>query len=660
MAPAKKRENQFFDVGVQGRKTGITLQDRGVRDEHGMEPISGIFSSPEKSPLKRNNGRRTGGTVTTSESMDIQESSIPDIAETINAGHLLRSSRTKLPPPLSRSPMKTTLGSSPRRQSSMGPRRQSLRNASSPGSSSSHPAVSRRLDFEEESSIQDTGSVSRRGKRASVYDIEPSPVRGNGSVIEESLQEEITPNEESEIVNGVPEDSYFAEVEQSETVPEPEEQPVKRGRKRKSDAISSTVEEEASTSKPRRKGARAEQKATVKKGKKAVETTVMKPRGRQNRLKGFSETATEEEPSTALDNSTTEEHSAPVPTKSRGRPAGKAKVQTEKNASSKEKGEPAFKKPKAVAKPKANTKAKSDPEPCEQSAEAQDPAPGKLISATGQPLSKTDIEQMSTVSAGSRYGRGRQLHSVYRELGPEQDTRVVQTRAGRHHLPPIDFWRNERMVYDVNGTLQSIVKNDTKESPKKEHKQRKSGRKRALLAVDDEEELEEWEENSGKFDGTYRGFDPATEVFTDEVFEDTLAWAQKGMNICQVAGAQFSFAKISSAPGNFLNWGIIELPEDGLKRPKNSRRMHMVFFVASGAVEVNVNNNEFTIHKGGVWQVPRGELPTILISIIALLFSSDLLSSIPSFTLQGIQDTIALVLQKSHFYSVLSLPLVRR
>jgi len=51
-----------------GRKTGITLADRGVYDEHGLEALSGIFSSPEKSPPRRS------GTVTASESMDLQES----------------------------------------------------------------------------------------------------------------------------------------------------------------------------------------------------------------------------------------------------------------------------------------------------------------------------------------------------------------------------------------------------------------------------------------------------------------------------------------------------------------------------------------------------------------------------------------------------------
>jgi hypothetical protein len=35
--------------------------------------------------------------------------------------------------------------------------------------------------------------------------------------------------------------------------------------------------------------------------------------------------------------------------------------------------------------------------------------------------------------------------------------------------------------------------------------------------------------------------------------------------------------------------------------------MHMVWNVQSGTVEVKLYENEFTVHKGGIWQVPRGE-----------------------------------------------------
>lgn len=70
---SQKRSSQRVEADVDTRKTGITLEDRGVRDEHGLEPISGIFSSPEKSPPKRAAALRSG-TITGSESMDIQES----------------------------------------------------------------------------------------------------------------------------------------------------------------------------------------------------------------------------------------------------------------------------------------------------------------------------------------------------------------------------------------------------------------------------------------------------------------------------------------------------------------------------------------------------------------------------------------------------------
>lgn len=35
------------------RRTGLTLKE-GKRDEHGMEEIDGMFSSPEKSPVREN------------------------------------------------------------------------------------------------------------------------------------------------------------------------------------------------------------------------------------------------------------------------------------------------------------------------------------------------------------------------------------------------------------------------------------------------------------------------------------------------------------------------------------------------------------------------------------------------------------------------------
>ena len=57
------------------RKTGITLKDSGVRDEHGLEPLDGIFSSPEKASPKHN-GVMQYSTILEDDSMDIGSSAL--------------------------------------------------------------------------------------------------------------------------------------------------------------------------------------------------------------------------------------------------------------------------------------------------------------------------------------------------------------------------------------------------------------------------------------------------------------------------------------------------------------------------------------------------------------------------------------------------------
>jgi hypothetical protein len=95
-----------------------------------------------------------------------------------------------------------------------------------------------------------------------------------------------------------------------------------------------------------------------------------------------------------------------------------------------------------------------------------------------------------------------------------------------------------------------------------------------------------------------------------------IAWAEKGIQPRDVGDGGFKFAKIGSS-GSFFNWGLIELGPDQMKRTKNSRYMHMVFNVQSGTVEVRMHENEFTVHKQGVWQVPRGTL----LSLHSLFFA---------------------------------------
>ncbi|EUC48907.1 hypothetical protein COCMIDRAFT_33589 [Bipolaris oryzae ATCC 44560] len=654
MAPPKKRENRennYYNVGVQGRKTGITLADKGVYDEHGLEPISGIFSSPEKSPPKRS------GNATGSESMELQESSIPDFT---TSNQLLRSNRTNLPPPRSRSPKKTHLGSSPRRQSSMVPRGSSAA-PSSPIRASSHP-IARRLDFEQdESSLQETpalsGSGARRGRRSDVYDIpedgEESPLPEPSAMMEESMvQQELMANEESAIFA---EESFVAQIgeesmageeaveelveeEEEEVVTEPVKQPAKRGRKRKSDAVDNPEEQSEVTEKPRKRGPGAQASESLKGKKSGLAPTVQRRRSqRVSDISDLEASASELPAETTVDESEQIDE-APVAPKRRGRPprtqpaAEKENTvasKSTKNAATKEKNEETFKKPgKPPGRPKANTEPKNKPpaaepktkpapktkesskaKPKEKAPLVDDAAAGKLVDVYGNPLSKQDIDQMSTTSAGSRFGRGRHL-SVFREIDPENVARVGRT--GRHRVAPIDFWKNDHISYDVDGSMTSIVKSAAVEETRRQNrKYGPKGKKKRLTMVEEEEiELDPWEEKEGRLVGNYKGYDPVINSASDEIIEDDIAWAEKGIQPREVGDGGFKFAKIGSS-GSFFNWGLIELGPDQMKRTKNSRFMHMVFNVQSGTVEVRVHENEFTIHKHGIWQVPRGNTYSI-------------------------------------------------
>ena len=56
----------------------------------------------------------------------------------------------------------------------------------------------------------------------------------------------------------------------------------------------------------------------------------------------------------------------------------------------------------------------------------------------------------------------------------------------------------------------------------------------------------------------------------------------------------------------FFGAGMVEVPPEGYKRTKNSRKMQMIFFVHEGKVTVEVGDLKFGMSQGGVWQVPRG------------------------------------------------------
>lgn len=243
--------------------------------------------------------------------------------------------------------------------------------------------------------------------------------------------------------------------------------------------------------------------------------------------------------------------------------------------------------------------------------------------------------------SGSPIKRGVSMGPVsnvnLRAVTPAADAHEHTSRAGRNLINPLKFWENEGRIWR-NGEIEGIIRAEPVEQNKARTKRRKKSRKNGnrLRDISEESETEstmpdEWEEQAGVITGNVANWNTETKQGDpeDPIQEGRsksgclgmvrhclltcvadLAFAASSIVTRDVAGSDFKYAKIMTIP--FFGAGVVELPPEGFKRAKNSRKMQMVFFVHEGKVMVEVGAagmevNQFALCRGGCWAVPRGK-----------------------------------------------------
>ncbi|KAF4636531.1 hypothetical protein G7Y89_g1557 [Cudoniella acicularis] len=588
----KPKENNFiFDLGVRGRKTGLTLPDTGIRDENGLEPMDGLFSSPAKTNGK--SMRNSNTTLSSEEDMEMVESTIPEPEEVLQGRANIRL------PPKSRSPIKTFLQSPARRNPSLGPVSSPTRGTIvAPRAASVSASVRRKLDFsnnnEEESGDGSTAPKRRAGsalpststtKLTNGNRLSPlrEPAYSNNS---NRRDQDDTADMDESIVNG--EDSFEMVDAGDDPEPEPElddepqeeeelePEPPKKGKRK------STEVDDAEA--PARKGRRGRPKKTPEPVKKQA-----------SRSRKVAE-ALQPEPEVA----------EPVKTQT-GRPRKAVEAtEPENEVEVKPKQKPPK---KAVGKARKSGKTTELP---------------KAKAAIHKPKLATIAESDSPqVKRGPPLPNNRGLVILRRET-PAEGTGFKQTRSGRNSIKPIAYWKNERIEYsdDENEDnygkflmprIKEVVRADEVEQEKRnkmKSKSSKSKKRRAEPESEEDEVAEPWETEPGEFVGDLRLWDPEdpTGLQTEEE-ADQIALSSAAIVTRDVRDGTFKFAKTLTLP--FFGSGMVDLPPGAAKKPKSSRKMQMVFFVYYGRVQVTVNGNTFRIGKGGMWQVPRGNFYSI-------------------------------------------------
>ena len=240
----------------------------------------------------------------------------------------------------------------------------------------------------------------------------------------------------------------------------------------------------------------------------------------------------------------------------------------------------------------------------------------------------------------------KQLYILRRET--PADDGVTHTRSGRVSFKPLAFWRNEQCVYGgspsgaglkdgarfpLNSVKEIIRTEEVVESlARTKSKKRKGRTERSKSRTEDAEvsdsesdeervdpDAEAWETSIGTLRGAVQVWDSEAQAPIDEVEDIDIAYAPAAIqrsviNVKSGPGPAFKYAKLLG--NKFMGVGLVELEPGGIKRPKNSRKMHMSFFVVKGRVTVSVGPaggeetgswSKFSIGKGGFWQVPRGK-----------------------------------------------------
>nr|CEG02614.1 unnamed protein product [Fusarium pseudograminearum CS3487] len=578
-------------LGVRGRKTGAELRDRGNRDEHGMQPLDDLSSSPEREtsiPRFDDDEEDNDHDETGENEDDDQGSEDMDIETSFGPGPQTVLRKSMIPLPRSRSPIKTGILSSPRRNPN-------LEHLSSPSRSPARSPIPKDRDNTVTRKIDFGSKPTGRGK--------PATNGANGTLHEDEDEDEEEEEMEDAPVGGDDEVENDVELlnDQAKADPSPKK-PGRRGRPPKAKIVEEEpVEEEHSEEEP----------------EEPQETT--KPaQGRPGR-----------KPKNAAQ---PKESKAPP---SRKRPAQEEVEETEEqeNEGSEQEQEQA-ESPRQIKKqrteaPKPSKPTKPVPSKAASTAEAKKPRgrPGRKpkVQAVADAVDDVGETSFAALQRGPPLPKKRGLVSVRHDVDE-----VHTTRSGRHSFKPLSWWAGDKVVQeeeefkDVSGrdrfvlsTIKEVIRAPVEEVRAKPSKPRGRPSKAKSKATRQVEtvEPEDWELDPGTVNGEVILWDPEHEKNPPgdeepvEVMDDRIAISGPAIQTRDVQGVSFRMAKTLTTP--FMGAGVVDLPAGSEKRPKNSRKMHMAFFVHTGKVLVTVNEASFRLSAGGMWFVPRGNYYSI-------------------------------------------------
>ncbi|KAJ3020218.1 UNVERIFIED_CONTAM: hypothetical protein HDU68_010303 [Siphonaria sp. JEL0065] len=178
-------------------------------------------------------------------------------------------------------------------------------------------------------------------------------------------------------------------------------------------------------------------------------------------------------------------------------------------------------------------------------------------------------------------------------------------RGKRTRLAPVDYWRGEKIVYEMNResmgaeTLVPVATKILRAAPEEDHalsKHRKKSASKSSVPVVKKEKVAPLE--TPEF--------PVLNFQTGEVETQRLVYTEDMYNPQVVGqGSSFMFQRTFSV-GTFCGSGMMVLPKGSEKPNKSSGPTVLIVYVLSGKLKVTIHKSSFEVGEGSQFMIPRG------------------------------------------------------
>ncbi|KAG0278925.1 hypothetical protein BGZ95_002770 [Linnemannia exigua] len=235
------------------------------------------------------------------------------------------------------------------------------------------------------------------------------------------------------------------------------------------------------------------------------------------------------------------------------------------------------------------------------------------------------------------------------EEKPEEDTGV--RRSTRTKVAPLEFWKNEKLVFEkavddgvAGQVIKAVLRAQTEEGEIiRRKKPTKAGRKRKYTPRseagapptrrqrtdrDREEQEGTQEPDPGAFvddsmdedqvelatKGVREEFKQSAETLvygSDDVVSRVVAESQSSIQFRNVQSGEYQFHRGLEDADTVVS-GTMKIKPDGRKPVNSGSNTSMVFYVIKGLVQVKIHETQFVLSTGGRFLVPRGNTYSIV------------------------------------------------